>query len=366
MLGACWPAPRTGGCVAVYRADDPAGFGPALQVVASGGMLIVTLRCCCTGPRSPASDSDRVRRAPQPRRRAAAHPDRRPGHVAWVSLDARSAIAPLITRPHASGQLLPKVLADVQRVATDAAAIATLSGGRSRINAGGRFSARPTDRRPGNCCVGWVRRELPAVLGTNGAELAGRMVYGEGQAGHGRPAGPHRFASQLTDDKLLVLAQAPVGSCVTALSYAIAVARIVDGSVVEHPLRRAQRRGHECGRAGDPDDLAASRGGAGDGRKRSQPPRPIARRHPDRPRPELFTLSAQRLLTMARAVVDLGSQRRCCSCARIGCSTSCRAWSTCPEIATPPPCACNSEVHPLSREFERNATEFTARVSESP
>lgn len=72
-------------CVAVYRADDPAGFGPALQVVAEhGGMLMdsVTVLLRKLGNRLRGDSDPGVRRAPQPHGRAAAHRTEGRGHVA--------------------------------------------------------------------------------------------------------------------------------------------------------------------------------------------------------------------------------------------------------------------------------------------
>lgn len=80
-------------------------------------------------------------------------------------------------------RLLPKVLADVQRVATDATAlIATLSelAGEVESNAGGRFSA-PTDKTSGNCCVGWVTG-TSCCWATNGAGWLTGWSTARGQA----------------------------------------------------------------------------------------------------------------------------------------------------------------------------------------
>lgn len=137
-------------CVAVYRADDPAGFGPALQVVAEhGGMLMdsVTVLLHRLGiayaailtpvfdvHRSPTGELLRI----EPKAEGTSP------HLgeAWMHV----ALSPAVDHKGLAEveRLLPKVLADVQRVATDATAlIATLSelAGEVESNAGGRFSA---------------------------------------------------------------------------------------------------------------------------------------------------------------------------------------------------------------------------------
>ncbi|BCI86841.1 hypothetical protein NIIDMKKI_20470 [Mycobacterium kansasii] len=84
------------------------------------------------------------------------------------------------------------------------------------------------------------------------------------------------------------------------------------------------------------------------------------------PRPELFTLSAERLLEMAKAVVDLGSQRRALLFLRVDrlqFFVSCLVYVPRDRYTT----AVRLQIEDiLVREFGGTRLEFTARVSESP
>ena len=84
------------------------------------------------------------------------------------------------------------------------------------------------------------------------------------------------------------------------------------------------------------------------------------------PRPELFMLSAERLLTMAKAVVDLGSQRRALlflRADRLQYFVSCLVYVPRDRYTT----SVRLQIEDiLVREFGGTRLEFTARVSESP
>ena len=138
------------------------------------------------------------------------------------------------------------------------------------------------------------------------------QVSGDGTPGLGVLRTRTGSRPRLTDDdKLLVLAQSAVGSYLRygAYPYAIAVREYVDGAVIEHrfvglftvaamnadvlEIPTISRRVREALAMADSDPI-----------------------HPGQllldviqtiPRSELFTLSAERLLAMAKAVVDLGS-----------------------------------------------------------
>lgn len=207
-------------CVAVYRADDPAGFGPALQVVAEhGGMLMdsVTVLLHRLGiayaailtpvfdvHRSPTGELLRI----EPKAEGTSP------HLgeAWMHV----ALSPAVDHKGLAEveRLLPKVLADVQRVATDATAlIATLSelAGEVESNAGDRFSA--PDRQDVGELLRWLGDGNFLLLGYQRCRVADGMVYGEGSSGMGVLRGRTGSRPRLTDDdKLLVLAQARVGS----------------------------------------------------------------------------------------------------------------------------------------------------------
>ena len=172
------------------------------------------------------------------------------------------------------------------------------------------------------------------------------------------------------DDQLLVLAQAAVGSYLRygAYPYAIAVREFVDEGVIEHrfvglftvaamnadvlEIPTISHRVRDALALADSDPV-----------------------HPGQllldviqtiPRPELFALSAQRLLMMAKAVVDLGSQRRALlflRADRLQHFVSCLVYVPRDRYTTPVRLQMEDI---LVREFGGTRLEFTARVSESP
>ena len=159
-------------CVCVHPADDPAGFGPALQVVTDhGGMLLdsVTVLLHRLGVAYAAHDDPGVRGASQPGGRPARASNRkRPARrsttdEAWIHVQ----LSPSVDSKALAEveRLLPKVLADVQQVAADAAAmIATLNDLAARHRHQHRrplFGARPRGCRGAAALAG--RRKLPAA-----------------------------------------------------------------------------------------------------------------------------------------------------------------------------------------------------------
>ena len=177
---------------------------------------------------------------------------------------------------------------------------------------------------------------------------------------------------RLTDeDKLLVLAQAAVGSYLRygAYPYAIAIREnLNDGSIIEHrfvglftvaamnadvlEIPSISRRVREAL------DLAGS--------DPSHPGQLLLDVIQTVPRPELFTLSAERLLAMAKAVVDLGSERRALlflRADRLQYFVSCLVYVPRDRYTT----SVRLQIEDiLVREFGGTRLEFTARVSESP
>ncbi|BBZ40597.1 NAD-glutamate dehydrogenase [Mycobacterium conspicuum] len=365
--------------VCVYPADDPAGFGPALQVVTDhGGMLMdsVTLLLHRLGvdytalmtpvfevQRSPAGDLLGI----EPK------PPGAPQYLgeAWMymrlspSVDAKT-LAEV-------ERLLPRVLADVQLVATDAnELITTLSGVAAAVEANveGHFTA--PDRDEVSALLRWLGRGNFLLLGYQRCRVDGAMVTAaEGETGLGVLRIRVTARPRLTDDDhLLVLAQAAVGSYLRygAYPYAIAVREYVDDGVIEHrfvglftvaamnadvlEIPTISHRVREALTLADSDPV-----------------------HPGQllldviqtiPRPELFALSAERLLLMAKAVVDLGSQRRALlflRADRLQYFVSCLVYVTRDRYTTPVRLQMEDI---LVREFGGARLEFTARVSESP
>jgi glutamate dehydrogenase len=365
-------------CVAVYPAEDPAGFGPALQVVTdNGGMLMdsVTVLLHRLGVSYTALMTPvfKVRRdqagdllSVEPKAPGA------PQYVgeAWIHMQLDPSVDSKTLAEVA--ELLPRVLTDVQRVATDAAAIITTLNDLAadvEANRGDRFSA--PDREDVAALLDWLGNGNFLLLGYQRCLVDDGFVTGDGSSGLGVLRSRTGSRPRLTeDDKLLVLAQASVGSYLRygAYPYAIAIREYVDGGVIEHrfvglftvaamnadvlEIPTISRRVRDALTMADNDPV-----------------------HPGQllldviqtiPRPELFTLSAERLFTMAKAVVDLGSQRRALlflRADRLQYFVSCLVYVPRDRYTTP----VRLQIEDiLVREFGGTRLEFTARVSESP
>jgi glutamate dehydrogenase len=364
--------------VAVYQADDPAGFGPALQVVTEhGGMLMdsVTVLLHRLGVSyaaimTPVFD---VRRSLA-------------GDL--LSVEPKSAGAPqyageawihvqLLPSVDSKGlaeveRLLPKVLADVQQVASDSSAlIATLTDLAAEVEANTDKHFSAPDRDDVAALLQWLGNGNFLLLGYQRCRVHDGQVSGDGSPGLGVLRTRTGSRPRLTDDdRLLVLAQSVVGSYLRygAYPYAIAVREYVDGAVIEHrfvglftvaamnadvlEIPTISRRVREALVMADSDPI-----------------------HPGQllldviqtvPRSELFTLSAERLLTMAKAVVDLGSQRHALlflRADRLQYFVSCLVYLPRDRYTT----TVRLQIEDiLVREFGGTRLEFTARVSESP
>lgn len=366
-------------CVAVYHADDPAGFGPALQVVAEHGSMLMDsvtvllhrLGVDYTAIMTPVFD---VRRSPagellriEPK---AAGTSPYTGE-AWIFVQ----LAPSVDRNALTEveRLLPRVLADVQRVATDAAAmIATLSELAAAVDTDPEGHYAAPDRQEVAALLRWLGNGNFLLLGYQPCRVDDGMVIGDGSSGLGVLRARAGIRPRLTDEtKMLVLAQARVGSYLRygAYPYAIAVREYVgNGSVIEHrfvglftvaamnadvlEIPAISRRVREAL------ELAGS--------DPSHPGQLLLDVIQTVPRPELFTLSAERLLEMAKAVVDLGSQRRALLFLRVDrlqFFVSCLVYVPRDRYTT----AVRLQIEDiLVREFGGTRLEFTARVSESP
>lgn len=365
--------------VAVYPADHPDGFGPALQVVTDhGGMLLdsVTVLLHRLGVpyaaiMTPVFD---VRRGPtgelldvEP-----VPPGASPyAGEAWIHVQ-------LSTSVDSEGlaeveRLLPKVLADVQQVGHDASElISTLCDLAAEVeaNPGGGFSAPDRDDVAG--LLRWLADGNFLLLGYQRCRVHEGLVSPDGAPGLGVLRTRTGSRPRLTDDdKLLVLAQSVVGSYLRygAYPYAIALREYTaGGEVLEHrfvglftvaamnadvlEIPMISRRVRDALTMADSDPI-----------------------HPGQllldviqtvPRSELFTLSAEQLLAMAKAVVDLGSQRRALlflRADRLQYFVSCLVYLPRDRYTTQVRLRIEDI---LVREFGGTRLEFTARVSESP
>lgn len=365
-------------CVAVYPPGDPAGFGPALQVVTDhGGMLMdsVTvllhrLGVSYSALMTPVFDVQR-----NPSGELLSIEPKAPGTPqyvgeAWIHIQF---VPSVDTKALAEVErVLPKVLSDVQLVAADAASIiGALSNLAADVetNIRGRFTA--PDRQDVAALLRWLGEGNFLLLGYQRCRVHDGLVSGDGTSDLGVLRGRTGSRPRLTDDdKLLVLAQATVGSYLRygAYPYAIGVREYVDGGVIEHrfvglftvaamnadvlEIPTISRRVREALAMADSDPV--------------HPAQLILDVIQTVPRSELFTLSGERLFTMAKAVVDLGSQRRALlfvRADRLRYFVSCLVYVPRDRYTT----AVRLQIEDiLVREFGGTRLEFTARVSESP
>ncbi|BBY25419.1 NAD-glutamate dehydrogenase [Mycobacterium stomatepiae] len=365
-------------CVAVYPPGNPAGFGPALQVVTDhGGMLMdsVTvllhrLGVSYSALMTPVFDVQR-----NPSGELLSIEPKAPGTPqyvgeAWIHIQF---VPPVDTKALAEVErVLPKVLSDVQLVAADAASIiGALSNLAADVetNIRGRFTA--PDRQDVAALLRWLGEGNFLLLGYQRCRVHDGLVSGDGTSDLGVLRGRTGSRPRLTDDdKLLVLAQATVGSYLRygAYPYAIGVREYVDGGVIEHrfvglftvaamnadvlEIPTISRRVREALAMADSDPV--------------HPAQLILDVIQTVPRSELFTLSGERLFTMAKAVVDLGSQRRALlfvRADRLRYFVSCLVYVPRDRYTT----AVRLQIEDiLVREFGGTRLEFTARVSQSP
>lgn len=370
--------------VAVYPADDPGGFGPALQVVTDQGSMLMDsvtvllhrLGLSYTAILTPVFE---VRRdsAGEIQRVEPKSDDSSPyAGEAWIHVQLSPAVDSKVLAE--AERLLPKVLADVQRVATDASAlIATLSEVAADVENDPEGHYQAPDRQDVAALLRWLNDGNFLLLGYQRTEVQDGLVVGDGSSGLGVLRARSGTRPRLTDEsKLLVLAQAAVGSYLRygAYPYAIAVREYADGAqggagtVYEHrfvglftvaamnaDVLEIPTISH---RVRDALTLAGS--------DPSHPGQLLLDVIQTVPRPELFTLSAERLLTMAKAVVDMGSQRRALlflRADRLQFFVSCLVYLPRDRYTT----AVRLQIEDiLVREFGGTRLEFTARVSESP
>ena len=181
-----WAASAVGDTrVAVYAADDPAGFGPALQIVTDHSAMLmdsVTVLLHRLGVaytaimnpvfrvrRGPAGNCSRSRR--RRCRRAAATASTRPGSTS--SWRRRPTARPLAE----AAALLPDVLADARQVALDSGALnATLVRLADELDADRRPAFPGSDRRDVAALLRWLADGHFVLLGYQ------RCAVSDGQA----------------------------------------------------------------------------------------------------------------------------------------------------------------------------------------
>ena len=189
-LGQCRPAGDSSVCV--YPPDDPAGFGPALQVVTDhGGMLMdsvtVLLHRLGVGYAAIMTPVFEVHRSAtgelvsvEPKA------DDASPYVgeAWIYVH----LLPFVDRTALDEveRLLPKVLADVQRVATDAAAlITTMSDLAAAIDSDSQGHYSAPDREDVAALLRWLSNGNFLLLGYQPCRVRDGLVIGDGSSGLG-------------------------------------------------------------------------------------------------------------------------------------------------------------------------------------
>ena len=367
--------------VATYPPDDPGGFGPALQLVTDNGAMLmdsVTVLLHRLGVAYAAimnpvfqvrrtADGDLLSVEPKTAESSAS------GGVeeTWVHVQLSPSVEPETLQE--AERLLPGVLADVRRVVADSAAMWAILHDLANdveTNANGRYPG--PDSGDVAALLRWLADGHFTLLGYQRCPVRdGRVSGDDATTSLGVLRRRKGSRPRLTDDtELMAMAQTDVASYLRfgAYPYVLAVRENADGGVFEHRLI-----GLFTVAAMNADVLEI----------------PIISRsvrealgladldagHPGQllldviqtvPRSELFALSAEQLLAMAKAVVDLGSGRRALlflRADRLEHFVSCLVYLPRDRYTT----AVRLQIEDiLVQEFGGTSLEFTARVTESP
>ena len=383
--------------VAVYGADDAAGFGPALQLVTDQSAMLmdsVTVLLHRLGVAYVAIMNPvfRVRRDPtcellEMRPAADPHAPRDGIDETWIHV----ALSPSVDAKTVAeaANLLPNVLADARQVAVDSAALnATLVGLANALDADHAGHFPGYDRRDVAALLRWLADGHFVLLGYQRCGVHD----GEASVDPASRLGVLRLRTdvlpQLTgDDDLLVLAQATMPSFLRygAYPYVVVVRENAGGAERSDPGKGSGGAGRSA-KAVEHRFVGLFTVAATNANVLEIPL--ISRRvnealalahgdpsHPGQlmldiiqtiPRSELFALSARNLLDMAKAVVDLGSRRRTLLFLRadqLAHFVSCLVYLPRDRYTT----AVRLEMQDiLVRELGGVSIEYTARVSESP
>jgi len=364
--------------VAAYPPDDPGGFGPALQVVTDDGAMLmdsVTVLLHRLGVAYVAIMNPvfQVRRdgAGELLRVEPKASDGDAIDETWVHVQ----LSPSVDRNalQEAERVLPGVLADVRRVAADSTAmIAILNDLANDVetNARGRYPG--ADSGDVAALLRWLADGHFTLLGYQRCPVReGRVSGDEATTSLGVLRRRKRSRPRLTNDtELLALAQTDVASYLRfgAYPYVFAVRENADGVVFEHRLIGLftvaamnadvleipiiSRRVREALMLADLDP--------------GHPGQLLLDVIQTVPRSELFALSAEQLLAMTKAVLDLGSGRRALlflRADRLEYFVSCLVYLPRDRYTT----AVRLQIEDiLVREFGGTSLEFTARVTESP
>ena len=365
--------------VAVYGEDDPAGFGPALQIVTDNASMLmdsvtVLLHRLGVAYKAIMNPVFRARRGPSGELLAIEPASDAPFgdgiDETWIHVQLAESVDPKAVAE--VRRLLPSVLADARQVALDSKSMAaTLVSLAAELDSdiGGRFPG--SDRKDVAALLRWLADGHFVLLGYQRCQVRN----GESSADPSSRLGVLRLRTdvlpQLTaSDDLLVLAQATMSSYLRygAHPYIVVVREHSGEGAVEHrfvglftvaamnanvleiPLISRHVN----------DALAMAH------RDPSHPGQLLLDIIQTIPRSELFALSAKELLDMAMAVVDLGSRRRTLLFLRadqLAHFVSCLVYLPRDRYTT----AVRLEMQDiLVRELGGVSIDYAARVSESP
>ncbi len=364
--------------VAVYPADDPGGFGPALQVVTDDGAMLmdsITVLLHRLGVQYTAIMNPvfHVRRddagelsGVEPHTSADEGIDE-----TWIHVQ----LSPSLNGNalHEAERLLPGVLADLRRVAADSTEMIALLqdlADNVETNANGHYPG--SNNGDVATLLRWLADGHFTLLGYQRCPVHDGRVSGDAATISlgvlRRRTGSRPGLTQ--DAELLALAQTDVASYLRfgAYPYVFAIRESADGSIFEHRLIGLftvaatnadvleipiiSRRAHEVLTLADLDP--------------AHPGQLLLDVIQTVPRSELFARSADELLAMAKAVVDLGSGRRALlflRADRLEYFVSCLVYLPRDRYTT----AVRLQIEDiLVGEFGGTSLEFTARVTESP
>ncbi len=366
--------------VELYANDDPAGFGPAMQIVTDYATMLmdsmtVLLHRLGVAYKAIMNPVLRVRRSPAGGLldiRPASEADNSQGGIdeAWIHVQLSASVDPKAVAE--ARRVLPSVLADARQVALDSRALTgTLLGLANELDNDpeGRFPA--ADRKDVAALLRWLADGHFVLLGYQRCPVHDGQSSVDSSSRLGILRFRKEILPQLTDsDDLLVLAQATIPSFLRygAYPYIVVIREHPGHQAIEHrfvglftvaamnanvmDIPLISRRVSEA--------IAMAQ------RDPSHPAQLLLDIIQTIPRSELFALSARELLDMAMAVVDLGSRRRTLLFLRadqLAHFVSCLVYLPRDRYTT----AVRLEMQDiLVRELGGESIEYTARVSESP
>jgi glutamate dehydrogenase len=367
--------------VELYAADDPGGFGPALQIVTDYATLLmdsvtVLLHRLGVAYKAIMNPVLLVRRGPRGELldiRPASEADNSHEGVdeAWIHVQLSDSVDPKVLTE--VRRLLPTVLADARQVALDSRALTgTLLGLANELDTDpeGRFPG--PDRKDVAALLRWLADGHFVLLGYQRCPVHDGQSTVDSSSRLGILRFREDLLPQLTDsDDLLVLAQATIPSFLRYGAYPYIVV------IREHPGGKQAVEHRFCGLF----TVAAMNANVMEipliSRRVSEAIR-MAQRDPSHPaqllldiiqtipRSELFALSSRELLDMSMAVVDLGSRRRTLLFLRadqLAHFVSCLVYLPRDRYTT----AVRLEMQDiLVRELGGESIDYAARVSESP